>query len=303
MRTLFYFWILLVACSGCVSSQTSQTKTSIVLDKQGHRGCRGLLPENTIAAMKKAIDLGVTTLELDVVITKDKQVVLSHEPFFNHEIATKPNGSFVTEAEEKSLNIFQMDYEEVKRYDVGLRGHPRFPVQQQQPATKPLLKELIDSIKNYCQQKSLALPQFNIETKSLPSTDNIFHPVPGMFVLLLMDVIQEKRIEDRTIIQSFDFRTLQHLHQNHPTIKTAMLIEDDDKRTLDEQLTALGFIPTIYSPHYSLVTPNLVENCHRQGIKIIPWTVNEKDAIVKLVAMKADGIITDYPNLFNELGY
>jgi glycerophosphoryl diester phosphodiesterase len=303
MRTLFYFWILLVACSGCVSSQTSQTKTSIVLDKQGHRGCRGLLPENTIAAMKKAIDLGVTTLELDVVITKDKQVVLSHEPFFNHEIATKPNGSFVTEAEEKSLNIFQMDYEEVKRYDVGLRGHPRFPVQQQQPATKPLLKELIDSIKNYCQQKSLALPQFNIETKSLPSTDNIFHPVPGMFVLLLMDVIQEKRIEDRTIIQSFDFRTLQHLHQNHPTIKTAMLIEDDDKRTLDEQLTALGFIPTIYSPHYSLVTPNLVENCHRKGIKIIPWTVNEKDTIVKLVAMKADGIITDYPNLFNELGY
>ena len=274
-----------------------------MLDKQGHRGCRGLLPENTIAAMKKAIDLGVTTLELDVVITKDKQVVLSHEPFFNHEIATKPNGSFVTEAEEKSLNIFQMDYEEVKRYDVGLRGHPRFPVQQQQPATKPLLKELIDSIKNYCQQKSLALPQFNIETKSLPSTDNIFHPVPGMFVLLLMDVIQEKRIEDRTIIQSFDFRTLQHLHQNHPTIKTAMLIEDDDKRTLDEQLTALGFIPTIYSPHYSLVTPNLVENCHRKGIKIIPWTVNEKDTIVKLVAMKADGIITDYPNLFNELGY
>ena len=274
-----------------------------MLDKQGHRGCRGLLPENTIAAMKKAIDLGVTTLELDVVITKDKQVVLSHEPFFNHEIATKPNGSFVTEAEEKSLNIFQMDYEEVKRYDVGLRSHPRFPVQQQQPATKPLLKELIDSIKNYCQQKSLALPQFNIETKSLPSTDNIFHPVPGMFVLLLMDVIQEKRIEDRTIIQSFDFRTLQHLHQNHPIIKTAMLIEDDDKRTLDEQLTALGFIPTIYSPHYSLVTPNLVENCHRKGIKIIPWTVNEKDAIVKLVAMKADGIITDYPNLFNELGY
>ena len=274
-----------------------------MLDKQGHRGCRGLLPENTIAAMKKAIDLGVTTLELDVVITKDKQVVLSHEPFFNHEIATKPNGSFVTEAEEKSLNIFQMDYEEVKRYDVGLRSHPRFPVQQQQPATKPLLKELIDSIKNYCQQKSLALPQFNIETKSLPSTDNIFHPVPGMFVSLLMDVIQEKRIEDRTIIQSFDFRTLQHLHQNHPTIKTAMLIEDDDKRTLDEQLTALGFIPTIYSPHYSLVTPNLVENCHRKGIKIIPWTVNEKDAIVKLVAMKADGIITDYPNLFNELGY
>ncbi|HYO20902.1 MAG TPA: glycerophosphodiester phosphodiesterase family protein, partial [Flavisolibacter sp.] len=106
-------------------------------DKQGHRGCRGLMPENTIAAMKKAIDLGVTTLEMDVVITADEKVVLSHEPFFNHEITTKPDGSYVKEAEEKTLNIYQMTYDRVKSFDIGLKPHPRFPQQQKLPAVKP----------------------------------------------------------------------------------------------------------------------------------------------------------------------
>jgi glycerophosphoryl diester phosphodiesterase len=99
-------------------------------DKQGHRGCRGLMPENTVPAMLNVLGMTVTTLEMDVVITKDKKVILSHEPFFNHEISTKPDGSYVTEAEEKSLNIYKMTYEEVKKYDVGMKPHPRFPQQK-----------------------------------------------------------------------------------------------------------------------------------------------------------------------------
>src|SRR5580765_2886505 len=98
-------------------------------DVEGHRGCRGLMPENTIPAMLKAIDLGVTTLEMDIVITKDSQVIVSHEPFFNHEITTKPDGSFVTEGEEHSLNIYNMSYTETQQFDVGLKTHPRFPEQ------------------------------------------------------------------------------------------------------------------------------------------------------------------------------
>ena len=108
--------------SACSTSKNMGTVKGF--DKQGHRGCRGLMPENTIPAMITALGLGVTTLELDVVITKDKQLVVSHEPFFNHEIATKPNGELVTEAEEKSLNIYQMTYAEVRKYDVGMRPHP-----------------------------------------------------------------------------------------------------------------------------------------------------------------------------------
>jgi len=112
-------------------------------------------------------------------------------------------------------------------------------------------------------------------------------------------VIKEKAIEKRIIIQSFDFRTLQYLHQKYPEIKTAMLIEDFDKRDLNDQLSALGFTPSIYSPDYSLVTEKLVKRCHQQNIKVIPWTVNDKTSIEKLKAMGVDGIITDYPNLFN----
>ena len=113
-----------------------------------------------------------------------------------------------------------------------------------------------------------------------------------------MAVIKEKKMEDRVIIQSFDFRTLQYLHQHYPQMKTAMLIEDDDKRGIDKQIEALGFVPTIYSPHYSLVNTELVNYCHSKKIRIIPWTVNTKEEIQQLKKIGVDGIISDYPNLF-----
>ena len=267
-------------------------------DKQGHRGCRGLMPENTLPAMIKAIDLGVTTLEMDAVITRDGHVILSHEPFFNHEITTKPDGSFVSEAEEKSLNIYNFSYHEIKRFDVGLKPHPRFTRQQKVSAVKPLLAELIDSVEQYCRLHRRAPVFYNIETKSDSTTDNHFHPEPARFVDLLMQVIKEKKVEDRVIIQSFDFRTLQVMQKKYPGIMTAMLIEDYDKRSLDEQLKALKFTPTIYSPEQSHVTPQLVKDCHKKKMKIIPWTVNDKAGIERLKAMGVDGIISDYPDLF-----
>lgn len=296
MRVLFLFSVLFYLY-GCVSSGKAMNKKN-TFDKQGHRGCRGLLPENTIPAMKKALDLGVTTLEMDAVITKEGEVVLSHEPFFNHEISTRPDGSLVTEKEEKSLNIYQMTYNEVRQFDVGLRPHPRFPRQQKMAVAKPRLREVIDSVKQYCAEKGLRFPQWNIETKSQPFTDGLYHPAPAAFVDKLVAVIHEKGIAEATIIQSFDFRTLTYLHQQYPAIKTAMLIEDYDKRTLEQQLEALGFVPTIYSPHYSLVSKPLVDQCHEKGMKLIPWTVNDIEGITKLRALGVDGIITDYPNLF-----
>jgi len=268
------------------------------LDTQGHRGSRGLMPENTFPAMKTALDLGVITLEMDIVFTKDKRAILSHEPFFNHEITTKPDGSYVTEEEESSLNIFKMDYDEVKIYDVGMKPHPRFPRQQKVAVSKPLLSDLLDSIQQYMMTAKRPLPFFNIETKTQPSTDNIYHPGPAEFVDRLVAVIKAKQIEDRVIIQSFDFRTLQYLHKKYPSIKTAMLIEDFDERGLKDQLKSLGFIPTIYSPEYKLVTEGLIKKCHEQNVKVIPWTVNDKPTIDRLKAMGVDGIITDYPDLF-----
>ncbi len=272
---------------------------SAVFDKEGHRGCRGLMPENTIPAMLKALDLGVNTLEMDIVFTKDKKAVLSHEPFFNHEISTKPDGTFINEKEEKKYNIFQMTYDEVKTYDVGLKPHPRFPKQQKIAAVKPLLADLFDSVKTYMMTRRKPFPYFNIETKTQAATDNIYHPAPKEFVDLLMTVITEKGVQDQVIIQSFDFRTLQYLHRQYPHIKTAMLIEGFDQRGLDAQLKALGFTPTIYSPEHTLVNEELVKKCHQQNIKVIPWTVNDKNRIEALQKMGVDGIITDYPDLFN----
>jgi len=277
--------MLVVACH-----ITKHAEMKAAFDLQGHRGCRGLMPENTIPAMMKALDLGVNTLEMDAVITKDEQVILSHEPFFNHEITTKADGGMVTVAEEKSLNIFQMTYDEVKRFDVGMKPHLRFPDQQKIPAVKPLLSDVIDSV------EKKGHPFYNIETKTNPLTDNVFHPAPGPFVEALMKVIRSKGIEKRVIIQSFDFRTLKYLHDHYPMIKTAMLIEGFDKRTLQDQVREVGFTPDIYSPEYTSVNASLVEQCHDQKMKIIPWTVNDRSALERLIAMGVDGIITDYPD-------
>jgi glycerophosphoryl diester phosphodiesterase len=294
--------LFLVSIS-CMSSKVphSTSFNEAAFDKQGHRGCRGLMPENTIAAMYKAIDLGVTTLEMDASISKDHQVFLSHEPFFNHEISLQPNGKPIEEAKEKSFNMYQMDYAQIIKYDVGLKQHPRFPEQFKIAAVKPLLSQVFDSVIAYCAQKGKPVPQFNIETKTMAKTDELFHPKPETFVDLLMAVIHSKNMASKVIIQSFDIRTLQYLHQKDAAIKTALLIEDFDKKPFALQLKDLGFIPSIYSPAYQLVTPLLVKQCRDAGMQIIPWTINDLATIKALKKMGVHGVISDYPNLFNEL--
>ena len=272
------------------------TDTLPAFDLEGHRGGRGLMPENTIPAMLHAIDLGVTTLEMDIVFTKDMQPILSHEPFFNHDITTKPDGSFVTPAEERSLNIYTMPYDSVKRYDVGMKPHPKFAEQKKIAAVKPRLVDVIDQVESYLNKNKKKNVFYNIETKTNKATDNIYHPEPAVFVDALMKVLIQKKITSRVIIQSFDFRTLQYLKEHYPYMKTALLIEDYDKRSFEEQLALAGFKPTIYSPAYKLVTRKLVDDCHSKNIKVIPWTVNDKTIYDSLVAKKVDGVITDYPD-------
>jgi len=298
MKKLFLINLFFIMACANQSHLHNASAGNVDFDKQGHRGCRGLMPENTIPAMIRSLDLGVTTLEMDAVITKDKKVILSHDQWFNHEISTKPDGMPVLEREERKFNVYWMTYEEVKTFDVGLKPHPRFPKQQKIKAVKPLLSDVIDSAEWHAKQSGRELPYYNIETKSLPILDGVFHPVPEEFVELLMGVIKEKKIEHRVIIQSFDFRTLQYLHKTYPEITTAMLVEGYDKRTLEEQLKDLGFTPSIYSPAYERVTKDLVKKCHRENMKIIPWTVNSKEEIQRLRDMGVDGIISDYPDLF-----
>lgn len=293
-----YLLILLMNFSLVSLAQSSINMEQ--LDKQGHRGCRGLYPENTIPGFLKAIDLGVTTLEMDLVITKDKKVILSHEPFFNHEITTLPNGEYVSESNERELNIYEMVYSKVKKYDVGQKVHPRFLQQQKIKANKPLLTEVIDSVEMHAKTNNKQPLFYNIETKIQPQTDNVYHPEPQEFVDLMMAVILEKKIQNRVIVQSFDSRSLQYLHQKYPSVKTALLVEAFDKKSFEKQIEDLGFTPTIYSPAQELVDLNLVQECRSKKIKLIPWTVNDLETIRRFVALGVDGIITDYPNLFFE---
>ena len=297
MNTIKKIILFALVISSCHTTKPA-TMNLPAFDTEAHRGGRGLMPENTIPAMLNGLLLGVTTLEMDAVITKDGQVILSHEPFFNHEITTLPNGHFVEEKEEKKYNVYTMTYAETQQYDVGMRPHPRFPQQQKLKAAKPLLSQVIDSAEAFAAARHRPLPFYNIETKIQPLTDNIFHPGPYVFVDLLMKVILEKKISDRVIIQSFDPRSLQIVHKKYPTLKTALLIEDFDKRSPDDQLKLLGFTPTIYSPAYQLVNEHLLQYCHQKNMKVVAWTVNDKAEIARLKQLGADGIISDYPNLF-----
>ena len=291
---------ILISCSN--KSAPSNATTEVTnFDKEGHRGCRGLMPENTIPAFEKAISLGVTTLEMDAMITKDKQVIISHDPFFSPEITTKPDGSYVTESEEKSLKIYGMTYEQTQQYDVGLKPHPRFPMQQKLKVHKPKLSDVIDSAEAYTKAKNLPPIQYNIETKSTAPTDDINHPKPVEFVELIMAIVKEKQIEQRVIIQSFDMRTLQYLHVKYPSIRTAYLFEPPSLSSFSSRLKELGFTPTIYSPDYTTLTPAIMKQCKDLGILVIPWTVDDLAKMQELKNMGVDGLISDYPDLYKQL--
>ncbi|HYC28884.1 MAG TPA: glycerophosphodiester phosphodiesterase family protein [Chitinophagaceae bacterium] len=266
-------------------------------DKQAHRGGRGLMPENTIPAMLNAIDLGVNTLEMDVVISADKKVVVSHDVYFNENITTLPNGKFLAKKEAPAYLLYSMTYDSISKFDVGMKPHPDFTKQQKIPVHKPLLADLIKAVETRAKGRML----YNIEIKSKPENDGKKHPPVEEFVDLAVAVMQAGGILPRTTIQSFDPRALQVVHRKYPSVVTSLLIEGTDKRSLDEQLQQLGFVPQVYSPHFSLVTPQLLQQCHQKGMRVIPWTVNNKAEIERLRDLGVDGVITDYPDLYEGL--
>ncbi|TDG35205.1 glycerophosphodiester phosphodiesterase [Pedobacter changchengzhani] len=268
-------------------------------DVQGKAGCRGIMPENTVEGMIKALELGVTTLEMDVVITKDKQVILSQEPYFNNEISLTPKGKPISFKDQKNYNIYKMNYAEVKQFDVGSKIHPRYPGQMKFKAYKPLLSEVIDEVEKYVKENKLPKPLYSIKTRTIPNGDNEFHPEPAEFVDLIMEVVDGKKVTKRVIIESFDMRSLQYLHIKYPKVKTALLI--DEKESMEDYVEKLGFTPTIYGPPSILVGKGLVDRCHKMGIKIIPWTVNTVKDIRYFISLGVDGIVTDYPNLMDQL--
>ncbi len=289
--TLLLFTIIFMTC-------TPEPKIKDI-ELQGHRGVRGHAPENTIPGFLKALEYGVDVLEMDVVISGDGQVVVSHEPWFSHEICSMPEGDPVEKDQEDFLKLFGMSYDEISSYDCGLRGNPDFPEQHQMTANKPLLKDVFRIIEKHIEDKKLPPVRYNIEIKSRPMWDNVFTPSPVKFSQLVYDAINTSGMLEKTCIQSFDVRPLQRLHQINPGIIMAFLVSNNDG--IEANLKDLGFMPAIYSPNHLLLNAEKVKILHEKNLRVIPWTANEKHHIKRLIQWNVDGIITDYPNRVTEV--
>lgn len=297
MKIINCLAIMAMLCgSGCKTMQNSNPIVKAefpVFSTEGHRGGRGLMPENTIIGMRHAVDLGITTLEMDTHITKDGKVVVTHDDYLSPAFMRTPDGKEIPVADAKKYPVYQMDYNLLKQFDLGTKPHPDFPKQQKIKSYIPLLSELIDDVQQYTKGKKQMF--YNIETKCSEKGDGIVNPGPEEFVKLLMDVIEKKRITPYVVIQSFDKRTLQVLHAKYPQVRTSYLVSN--KKTIEQNLEDLGFNPFILSPAYQMVNADLVKKCHDRQIKVIPWTVNTREEIAALKGLKVDGIISDYPDL------
>lgn len=281
-------------------------------DLQGHRGARGLAPENTLAAFRTALDLGVTTLETDLAVTRDGVLVLSHDPALNPDIVRNADGSWI---EGSGVPIQMLTLAELKRYDIG-RLNPARPYASPFTEQKPVDGERFPTL---AELYAMAGPKvrFNIETKLEPGKPQLA-PDPARFAALTVAAIRDAKATSRTTIQSFDWRTLIEARRIAPEIDTVCLtIESNNMDTVrrgsgvpSPWLGGLSLADhggsllklakaagcAAWSPFWRNVTPAAVAEAHELGLKVIPWTVNDPAEIARMIDLKVDGLITDYPN-------
>ena len=292
---LFVFALLLISCE----PQPDRPGQLEDFDLQGHRGAMGMFAENTIPGFLMAIDEGVNTIEFDIAVSADRQIVVSHEPWFRSEICLKPDGSEIPRDEEREHLIYEMDYEEIREYDCGSLQHPDHPEQQNRSLPKPTMQETIEATEQYVADHNLEPVRYSIETKSRPEWDHHKTPDPETFTELMYEELQQLEVLDRVIMQSFDPRTLRHMRELDEDVKQALLISRNGGNVAEE-IDRLGYTPDIYSPNYLLVTRDMVTTAREYGMQIIPWTVNHPEDMRSMIDIGVDGLITDYPHRFNE---
>ena len=291
------------------------TSVASGLDLQGHRGARGLLPENTLPAFAQALTLGVTTLELDTAVTKDGVIVVSHDAMLNPDITCGPDGLWL---KRDDLAIHQLTYAELQQFDVG-RIRPRssysqrFPQQQAVDGTHmPRLADVFALARRAGNDQV----RFNIETKISPDHPQRTPP-PAEFARALIALVRAEKLENRVIIQSFDWRTLQTVQQEAPQIATVYLSvqqswQDNIRAnassspwTAGKHVSQFGgSLPkivksaggAIWSPYFGDVSAASVREAQQLGLKVVVWTVNEERDMARMIEMGIDGIISDYPD-------
>ncbi|MDP5202291.1 glycerophosphodiester phosphodiesterase family protein [Flavobacterium sp. DG2-3] len=282
--------VAVLAAYSCGNQKAVPSKK--VIEVQGHRGDRGNFPENSISAFISAVKKGVDVIELDVVISEDQKVVVSHEPFMSSQYMLDSQGKPISKEKEKSFNLYEMTYDSIRKFDSGSRGNSNFPQQQKQKTYKPLLSEVIDAVEEYISENKLKPVRYNIEIKSEKSEYGKSQPEPEVFTEMVMKIIQEKGIEQKINIQSFDPEILNVMHKRFPKTKIAYLV---GKGSLSKNLLLLDFRPEIYSPNYKLLNQTAIDSIRLLKMKVIPWTVNDEADIDNMIQLQVDGIITDYP--------
>lgn len=243
----------------------------------GHRGARAMRPENTIPAFEYAIAQGVDALELDMAVTKDGVIVVSHDPLLEPPVCNGPR---------KGVPIRELTFAEVREWDCGGQRNPQFPQQELVPGARiPSLDEVFD----LAGQGSF---DFNIETKSFPDKPQ-YTPAPDEFAGMVLERVKAHGLERRVILQSFDFRTLVAMRRLDPAIRLSALTETDQRPFAEIAADAAG--AEMVSPEFHLVTAAKVAAAHAAGVQVVPWTANEEADWDRLIAAGVDAIISDNP--------
>lgn len=326
-------WLVMVLLVGCTAVPPADPvaesafafvpRGQTAVEAQGHRGARGLLPENTLPAFEAALDLGVTTLELDLHLTQDGQVVVWHDPIIGREKCRLPGAAAdVPDPKNPLRRIFisQQPLSVVQAYQCDQNPEPdRFP--EQRPLAMPLagddyrivtLPQLFEFVAQYAQsddkdvaqRQNAAQVRFNIETKRDPDhpeyiDDGFTGGEVGVLETAVLQAVTAAGVHDRVIIQSFDHRSLRTIRAIDDTILLAALTSGDG----DKVKVYWGYGFDIWSPNYRDLTPELLQKAHDLGLAVIPWTVNDADTMQELVDLGVDGLISDRPDILLKLLY
>lgn len=254
------------------------------------------MPENTIEAMKHCLDMGVNTLEMDFVLSGDGKVVVSHENYFHHRYTTRPDGSLVQKGDPKEY-LYKMTYDQIAKYDVGLRPTETWPDKACMPAVKPLAEDLIAFVENYTKENGLSPVRYNIEIKSSQADgQSINWANYDKLADAIMRLLVKFHLDDRLVVQCFDVRTLNYIQPKYPEINFSYLISNKTELDFDGYMALLKFTPKWLSPHHELVNEELIAKCREKGMKIVPWTVDKPEDIKRMIDLKVDAIISNYPD-------
>lgn len=260
-----------------------------------HRGARSFFPENTLPAFLKAVELGVDAIELDLCVSRDKKLVVSHDPFMTPGRCIDPSGFPVTAGDRDRYRLYSMASTDIVRFDCGSVSGD-FPGQRRVRAHKPLLEEVLGAVEGRLSEMNRPKGiRYNLEVKSWARGDGVLHPEPEEYACLVCDLLERAGVALRAIVQSFDARILREVSRiaQDPALGLLVRGDGDVKAALD----GLGFVPDYLNPRYSLVSRELVESLHALGVRVVPWTVNDFSEMRELVGMGVDGIITDVPEV------